>query len=1549
MGCTYEFMGKLYTKEQLTQLLQDKGVQNKIKILESNIKQDYGVSNSPEEISYEFSEDDFVAFDDIATNDDSDVNFNPTQETDVDMVLDYDKLVKFKKNLLNTLNNRIANLKSFISSLTDKGKIKSNTKLLEELQERANVLDQEVYNEKNAGETSLQKLKFQAERDLQRLDKLLNPNEGLTDEYENLQEAKKILNFYKSLELVKNKVDVNNNPFSVHPFFNIEEILGPDGKPIISDEIADVFNKIAAAFKEKETPYNNRQKALLEKIVNANPKVKEIIGEKTYEQLMENLDDASWVDMMIMEANRGVFSKNGLIPQVALEIIQDNETESLSKHKRFEEKHNELLPKVREALRRLNKGLLGKLKGVSYSIFFQQVLPGKTGNKIVNRFSQDYFDKLADVLYRFKESLLSAQGLSPTELNDEGDEVRKKAINNAYENKQKWFRENTMMLDIRKLPEIASIFPEFELQYQDDGGKHKAELIEQLGKIGYKEQVQKQIAELKKYIAWRDSIQEMFLEQRNVESIGDLSKDDLNELKRVLGIHNPFTAVNYFYNNEKLKIDGKYENSSMNYNITIPRKYAAEALINAKGELTINQTGKETGFYDKNYAIIESDKDLKEYYDLISHRMQEVSEIFPEEIRKNLFSGSLTMIRKTVAEILNDPNIPLLKKLSKALHQIYEGIKLGFGVNTDETINQDNLDVITNRADPKVNASFLNNNKQAISDKYDVAKRKLNIELKKAGIPLQVNKYTEILTDALPYPVIKLLAEKLGIPANSSAFKAKFGEKIKVGDVLYKLTISEVVEENSIDLPKIVKYYSMMGAEYEARQKSLPLVSILKEHYNQIKTSLKNGQTARTRANTQFESWFNRVILGNTVEEKYGVEKKSTLEKKEAKDKVKTFFQGRLLSSQDEKMRRDINSIIDEMDKDIVDLTQQGTLEAQVKINKIVEEKDKLIKKREALGKRRSASALIDSLMSHVRFLGLGYKLSSMVTNFLEGQIANMTIAATGDYFESKHYYRAMHIVKGSTIKNATLGKYSPNGAKKARIFADRFDILQDSTNELQKASQKTALSYVDYVTPYTGNKRVEYLNQTPLMVAVMLDTEITGKSGKKSSLWNALTPDGKLIPEFRTEENIQAWEQGLGEKAKEFKKKVSNAIVTAHGNYDKLRGIMAKETVAGKALLMFKTWIGSQLYQRLAIEQDDLSADAKGYKGRYRSHTKASAMLHGALIGGVYAGVPGAVVGGGFGLVLASYMGKTMSETEMQQGAIGVLKESAFLLKSLLRKSIGTPINFVTGRELIKEYSNYDKLVGENFTERDKKNMKALIAEMSIQLSLLGLGLLVKQLLWDDDDEDEDPKRKRHNLMMNYINQLQQSASSYIMIPSTFDTVFGRIALFDFAKNVTKVVTEFNEYQDENDISISGSNSGESKTLKALKKVTLPAILTQDSYGFETLEERQFTPTFYDDWFWDDEKVKRRVIQQKRAEFKKELQAKDIPDEEIKKLLDNNLKLPKDVVDPNSRTATKSVKEEKKEKLSDEKKTIIKEYEERLKKEKEEREQEEEENNNEE
>ena len=1533
MSCNYEFMGKLYTKEQLTQLLQDKGIQNKINVL-LNKNEFSNMSYSPdEEISGELDED---FFSDFATNE------------DIDLILPYDQLVKFKAGLLKDLKNRIANLKGVIDKETNKQSIKEKTKLLEQLQERANTLDQEMHNERNAGEASLKKFKFQVARDLERVKQLLDPSGRFIDDYENLNEAKKIINFYKSMELVKGKVDVTKQSFSMHPFFNLEEILDSNGNPILGEEIVSFFNNTAQGFKNLESAYDKRQEGLIENIFNANPKIQKLYGDMSYDQITESTGDATWVDMFVMEANRGIWSKNGLIPQVALEIIQDLESENSSENTRFIEKHDKLLPKVQDKLKQLQQ-TIGK--NVSFDIFFQKALGRNTG-KFVNRYSQDYFDKLSSVMYKFRQSMLNAQGfLTDGELDPEDTETRKKSIASAYQEKQQWFRENTMMFDVRKLPEIQQLFPEFSTMFKDDGSKHKQELINEIGEIGYQEELQKQIQEIKKFIAWRDSTQEIYLEQQNVESLADLTEEQLNDLKMSINSQNPFYSAENFYDNTVTKVGKEIVKHTMNYNVTIPRRYVAEVKKSVDGKvLNIIPTGQPTGFYDENYETIEENPELKEYYNLIKDRMEVIASRFPEEVREKIFSNSLPMVRKGVAEILADPNVSFLQKISKVFKNWYEQIKQGFGVNMEESITYDNLDLISNRAEPRVSTSFLNNNKSRIDQKFNIELKKMNNILKNNGLPLRLNRHTELLTASLPYPAMKILADKLGIPATTKAFESRFGSRIKPADILYKTILSDTVEQHSLDLPKIIKYYSIMGAEYNARQQALPLINSLREHYTQIKTYAKTTQGEfirdkdgkmiptglRNRANTQFESWFNRVILGNTKNQEWGVVDKYSLEeRKNIAERLKAFTKGRILTEDERKQKKDLNELIDEVNKEISKLENNPNLKSdemlQDQLEKVLKEKKDLTTQRESLGKLFAGSAVVDHILNYVRYLGLGWKISSMVTNFIEGQIANMTIAATGDYFDPKHFYRATHIVRGSMVKNATLGKLATDGSRKTRIFADRFDILQDSNNELQKASIKTPLNYMGAVSPYMGNKRTEYLNQTPIMVAIMLDTEITGKNGQKSSLWDALKPDGTLKPEFATNENVQAWEEGTGEKAREFKKKVSNAIVTAHGNYDKLRGLMAKESTAGKILLMFKTWMGSQLYQRFAVEQADLTTSDTKYKGRYRSHTKASGGLQGAIYGFAFAGIPGAAIGYAGGAVLAQYLSKTKSDA----GLLETLKESFFLLKALTRKMVATPINYfnvVTGKEVIKEYSNFESLKGSNFTERDMKNMRGLVAEMSMTLTLVLLGMIVKQQLWDDDDEDDSPKRIQHNILMNYIAQLIGSSTSYLYAPSIVES-YSSTGFAMFLDNTGKVITAFQDYLDNNDISLDKSNAGESKLLTAIEKVTLPALMRDDMLGFGTLSKRQFKPQFYDDWFWDSEKKANRIIDQQRIVVRKKLEDEGLDKKEIDRFLDKTLKRLKDIKDPTSRTATESVKEEK-EKLSAEEKMRRKLLKEQLRKE---------------
>lgn len=1518
MSCNYEFMGKLYTKEQLTKLLQDKGVQNKIKILQNQLSSD--VSYSPdEEISDEFFEEEFPMFSNYS---------NVEEDTTISFSLPYDKLVKYKQGLLTDLKNRAANLKSLISKETDKKSITEKTKLLEQIQNRVNTLEQEIHNEKNSGETTLEKFKFQSAREFERLKELLNPNNSFLDNFENLNEAKRILNFYKALELTKGRIDLNKNPINTHPFFNLDEILDDNGKPILPQELVDLFNNLSKDFKELEKTYDDRQKQLLESIFNANPKVKKLYGELGYDKITEGLDDVNLIDMYIMDIDKNIFSKTNLIPQVALEIIQDFEAESNSKHKKFEEKLNAALPKAEKALARLNKNLLPSgINGNSFDIFYQQTL-GRLIPRVVTRYSQKYYDDLSTVMYKFKTAMLDAQGYGNDQLNSDGDEARKKAIRNAYLDKKKWFRENTMMFDVRKLPEIQQMFPEFSVLFEDDGGQHKQELIDEIGEIGYREELEKQVQELKKYIAWRDSTQEMYLEQIGVDSVVDLSNEQIEELKLVIAEQNPFYASENFYTDTNITVGKNIVRHTMNYNVTIPRKNLASVQRTSDNKINIVSTKESSGYYDSNYQIIESDKDLKNFYDIIKTRMDQISDTFPVEVKENLFSNSLPSVRKGIEEIYADPNISFLQKISNVFKSWYEQIKAGFGVNIKDPVTFENLDVVTNRANPKVDSSFLNNNKERIQEKYNIELKKVNNLLKNAGLPLRLNRYTELPTTALPYPLLTELSKKLNIPATYKAFESKFGKTIKPADIIYKLTLADTLEQNSTNLPKVIKYYSIMAAEYEARQQALPLINTLKEHYSQIKSFAKSGSNEimrdaqgniqyaglRNRANTKFESWFNRVVLGNFEPKAFGINK-STLEEKEGiKNRMKAFFKGRILNEEERKLRKDLN-----------DLIRQET---------DPEEREKLIKQREKLGKELAASAAIDNLLNYIRYLGLGWKLPSMITNFMEGQIANMTIAASGDYFAPGQIYRANTILKHSMMKNASLGYYATPAAKKLRNVIDRFDLLQDSTNELQKASVKTPLNNLDYISPYMGNKRVEYLNQSPLVVAIMLDTEIIGKNGQKGNLWDALNPDGSVKPEFATRENIEAWEQGKGDTYKEFKKKVSNAIVMAHGNYDKLRGLMAKETVAGKALLMFKTWMGSQLYQRLAVEQDSLSVGGgvKGYKGRYLSHTKASASLHGATAGFLFAGPMGALVGGGFSLALASYRGKVKSNSEMKEGVIGSLKEATFLLKGIARKMAGFPINTLFGKEVLQEYPNYNSLKSSNFTERDVKNMKGLINEISLLLAFAGLSMAIKAMLWDDDDEDDDPRRQQHNVLMNYVNQLIGSSTSYLYLPEIYNSLIGTSGLFTFCNQVSKVVTDLEEYVEGNDISTRGANAGESKLLKSVGKVTVPAFMRDDLFGFGTMAERQFTPKFHDDWFFKDEKKAQKVIDQQRSIVRKELEEQGLDSKEIDKILNRYLKKPK---------AKKEEKEEKQE-MTEEQKNRTKKIIEKLKEEKEEREAEE-------
>lgn len=1449
MGCVYELFGQKYTEQQLIQALKnDKTLAQKIASFEE--------SYDPDEIEFDSDEE-------------------PTEV----FLNKYDKLVQYKKSLISQLNNKIASLKSIIKKHTDKDKIVEDTKLQQKMENRVARLEEEIDEAMANRGIDLPALKYQAQLDKKRVEELL-----ATGNIEDLAEAGRIINFYKAMRFSKNNVTVDKHPIEEHPFFEDDEIYDDNGDVKLEDATINSLNDMATTFDNLEANLLTARENFVTNFVNTDPRVKELYDKLTYAEITEALPDMSWVDMMITDMTKGIFSQNGVMPQTMMAATQGVFSEELAKNKKFAEAHDRLLPEVLKRLPKLsNLGIL-KVAGSSFDVFFQKTFNGKKTGRLVHRYDQTFFDERAAIENETRAEIESIKR------DYDIIEERNRALNRVYRRKQDWFRENTLMFDFRALADdfadLAAEFPELAAVFQDDGGKHKQELLDNIDEIGYKQELEKQKKELRKYFAWKAAYKETFLAQKGVDNESDLSQEELDMLNKVIASQSPLSGVQYFFEGKGVTYspNEKPVFPFLNFNLTIPRKKKLDKVIASDGSITYRESNVETGFYDKNFAEIEADPVLREYYDLVKGEMDRIMETLPEEDKKDLLVNFLPSVRKNITEKLIDSNSSFFKTIWDVLSDIYDRIRAGFGVNPQSQINFENTDIISGKPEYGVNNEFISNNKKKISQNFTILKRKFSQAMLNNGAPFSINKNSFIRYDQVPPAMYKTIQEMTGM--SKQELVKQFGNSsFPIGNLLFQQATHDVVQDHSTNLPKIIKYYSMMASEYSARNKLKPAMEMMKNHYQQVKELQTNNvgkaminkwtgkvseSGTRDRANTQMESWFNRVILGNSEPKHWGMVD-STIpeagEKKDVKNTLRDFFTGRILSKNDKKIKKELDELIANETSDF--------------------ERKRLEKIRQGLGKHFAASAAVENFMNYIRFLGLGYNLSSGVTNYLEGQTANIILAANGDYFTEEHFHRAGSITWGSFAKNF-LGRlgYKPKGAVKLRTLMDKFDILQDSSNELQKASTKTALNSLENLHPMQINKRVEYLNQSPIMISIMLNTPIKDKNGNVSNVWDALDTDGTLKKEFKTPENIQTWETNEGDNFKEFKNKVNEAIVTAHGNYDKLRGMMAKESTAGRVLMMFKTWVGSALYGRFAVKRDDLTTGQKDYKGRYWSHTSSSGLLHGALAGFAVAGTGGLALGAMLGIGFGANSGIRSN--------IGLLQEMAFITKALVRKSFATPINFFGGSELIKTHPSYDKLKGKKFTDRDVKNMKANIADMALLMQWVALTLLTKAMFWDDEDEEDSPRRMMHNVFANRFLQLASSASSFVNPTALYDNLVGNIAIGTWCNNVKKTTEAFGEYLEGNDILASGTNAGNSRLAKESSKVILPSMARSSYLGFGSQMERQFTKTTYDDWFHSDNKKARKIMQGRRARMKKELLDEGYSEKAATRIVNKRLPMPK-------------------------------------------------------
>lgn len=1325
----------------------------------------------------------------------------------------FDNYVKFKKNQQYRLEKKLAQIKVM------KKDNANNNAVLKQLIKAEEIVKE--YLEGNPAKNTrgivqdieqleaskdVNRIIFSAQNDIARVKYLSN-----SDNAENLAEAKEIIQFYKAA------ADFSLSPNVENPLFHGYHIANEYNTSDIPESVKQAMKDIYTELEPVEMLINNKeQQSIMQNLNNleqirSNPNlVNKNTGTITYNDIFykqDGLRDLTLGEYYFYDPGTTFLRTNGVVPQTMQIMLENAYSDAHTYTKKTVESVDALLPRVTKVLRDMgySSKVFGKNIGVDWDLFRAKDSNGLLRDGIVQRYSNDFLEAISNMKRDFSDKVRKA--LDPSV----DPKIRASLLENIHKERDKWLKENTLVIDPRKIAEISSQFNNGT--FIDDNGAHTAELKALLGEQGYKEEIEKQISRIKNY--------ETALEIEKEKLASVTGSAYLAKLQQFINRNSPYIAAENFYNGTYPTRGVLVDYTNMQYSYMVP----------------LNKNN----YYDKNFEKIESNQDLKDFHNLMMDVIEKIQENLTPELQSKLSTTSLPQLQKPLMEIFADPHLTLKAKMSAAYGRFLEFIRSLYSINPQSSVDNNLVDLITGKRLDQVNSTFLKGAKAEIERKTTFA---IDTFKRAAGISLANKNKLEYSWNSLNVVDMNALEEILH-PKQIIEMKNSPQQKFDIAKAIKDSVTNNVISDGSFDLPKIAKLFTTLTMEFSARNKVLPSLKLMMEHYKLIRnpntsqqgnklinkiTGKASVKGERHNAINQIENWFNRVALGNFAKEnEFGMTKSTERD---------------TLNKEEKELKKKYEAIIKDLEDEIDGTTDSNTKSKLGKKKAYYESQIKL------LGRKKSLSAFIDANFAFIRALGLGWNVSSQVTNLIEGQISNTTLGASGTYYSPQNLERANNIVLGSILKNATFGKLTTPGAKKASTIMHKFDVMQDATNELQKASNKNPLDNVNKIfAPFALISKVEYLNQTPVVIAILMDQKITDINGNESNVWDAMNPDGTLRTEFKTTENVENWENANGEAYKKFTATVGQAISFQHGDYSKIRGMKASEDVLGKTILMFKRWATMWLQSRLA--QPHVSLRGKDYvlqKGRLRSHTKTT----GAITGGIYGAT---VMSGAFtalgvalpallpvagGAILGGYLAQKFGMNANNKGiykqVLGVdtvLKETALTMKLIALKMVGIPLNLMTGRQVIEHNKMFDGDKNANLAV-DARNFRTNVSEIAIQLSLLGMAAIVRSM-WGDDPEDE----KKYNLMSNRIGKLLKQTNMIFDI-TDMHSLMTDFAVIRYTQNILKFLQEFGKVFGTEDLEVmkSGPHKGELKVVKTFKSAFLPSLLRDKdplTFGFGT------------------------------------------------------------------------------------------------------------------
>lgn len=623
----------------------------------------------------------------------------------------------------------------------------------------------------------------------------------------------------------------------------------------------------------------------------------------------------------------------------------------------------------------------------------------------------------------------------------------------------------------------------------------------------------------------------------------------------------------------------------------------------------------ESKYFDEQFKKIESDEDLLNLYNYTVGTVQEMNMYLPSEKIDFMQVNSLPHIRKDIIESFFEDGV------GGGVKAIYDNIIEATRTSDLSTSTKSTDRDINGNPIYKLQTSFILDPQAEISN---------YVELKK----------------------IQYIQDKGKEP------------DVETMDSWRRDKADELSKEKSWDLERMVKAYSMMALSYKHKSQIQDIMELTFSQVTNTQESEVNkaGQELKDEnGNKTTKPGFVNTInaASNFMENFYGYNTK----KQEG-------LGGKIYTPKESKTKKEVESAIE---KNIENFENQLLTEEEFKdIN------TKLYEKLNKLGGVTVKSNMIDMLLKYIQIKGMGWNVLGAFSNLGFGQVGNLIEASGGQRFNMEQLKKANALAMYSIGKNYAFDTNISKTANKIRNAMDNFDVLKESKNEIFEM-KNNKLGKFKFLAPYNVNARTEYLNQAPVMIAIMLNTPITLKDGTISNVWDSLNEEGELPDGITYSENVDEVR---------VKERIDEAIRVIHGDYDPNSNIRAKNSLIGRALLQFRSWALMGFYDRFGGENYNQIAGIST-KGRYRSY------------------------------------GALYSE-------LGSIKGTIEITKQLLRKAASIP-----GLKSITKIdgTNFDAIEG--LTETDVANLRKNMTEIVVYMTALTLGLLMRAMFKGDDDDD--------------------------------------------------------------------------------------------------------------------------------------------------------------------------------------------------------------------